>query len=556
MKRFFPVLIALSLLLCSCSKSENAKFSDLINAEYKEKVLYDAFYFNSQIYDKSGFPDEEIPLELKKISVLSKEEAEQIYTEKLSALEQFNFDELSDDEKITYLALKREYEMKISGAEYTLYNEILDVNSGAHIALANSFCNYKIEKKSDADAYLSLYADVENYIDSITEFEKARAKNGLFMTRKDCETVIDDCIKISENPERLLLSFEKKVNALDIDEAEKTALKDENKRLTKEIFSPSYKKLADNLSKLKTKCRANDYISEMPDGKGYYEHRLSEIYGKEISAEEVISMLDGDIERYESLFLSTAASFPEIFYEDNFGVDYRYSSAEEIMSDFIEKGSEHFPSLDEFSPDITYTSILNAPVVVENNGIDNPTVQKVKISTVYPVTDLFECISSDFFPGVAYREWYLKNNAPDKLRLIFKNEAYEKGWEMYSQYEMNRIILGNKPSTTLLNSNTAFWTAVICRVDIGVNYEGWGEKEVDLFFEEHNISLTLSEYYYNLALQKPFLCMADFIGFHEIMSLKEEIKAKQGREFDEKAFNEMIMKSGSVPFDILKDSIN
>ncbi|MGN0689110.1 MAG: DUF885 family protein [Oscillospiraceae bacterium] len=556
MKRFLPVLIALSMLLCSCAKSESARFSDLINAEYKEKILDDAFFFNSEISQKDKFSDEEISMELKKISVLSKEEAQQLYTEKLSALEQFNFDELSDDEKITYLILKREYEMKISGAEYALYDEILDENSGAHIALFNSLCDYKIEKESDAKAYLSLYADVGNYIDSIIEFEKNRAESGLFMTREDCETVIDDCIKISENPERMLIAFEKKVNALDIDESQKTALKEENKRLTKEVFSPSYKKLADNLSKLKSKCRANDYISSMPDGKGYYEHRLSKIYGKDISAKEVISMLDGDIERYESLFLSTAASFPEIFYEDNFGIEYGYASAEEIMPDFIKKGSEHFPLLDEFCPEISYTSILKAPVVTEDSGIDSTTPVKAKVSTVYPVPELFGCISSEIFPGKAYREWYFKKNAPDNMRIIFKNEAYEKGWEMYSQYEMNRIILGNKPSTTLLNSNSAFWTAVICRVDIGVNYEGWGEKEVDAFFEEHNISLTLSEYYYNLALQKPFLYMADFIGFHEIMSVKEEIKAIQGREFDEKAFNEMIMKSGSVPFDILKGSIN
>ena len=370
----------------------------------------------------------------------------------------------------------------------------------------NSLCDFEIKDKADAEKYLSLYEDVKGFIDSVIAYEKNRSDAGITRHKNDAEMIVSDCLSIAENPERIMSAFEKKLKSINITDAERKELISEHNRLTKEVFVPSYKKLAGEIKKLPT--RTSGGLCSLPEGKEYYAQKISSFYGKEINTDEIIKNLDNDLYYYEGIFLSTASSFPETFYEDNFGIEIPYSSVEEILPDYLEKAENNFPYSEKFVPEAEYTSILKFPVMVDEKNLT-----KVKISTVYPINETMDYISSDFFPGGAYRDFIYERYVSDDRRKALKNESFSDGWDMYAKYEMNKLIYGNTPSQTLMNSNSVFWVMIIARVDMGVNYEGWGETEVDNFFKEHNLSVPLAEYYYNLAFQKPFYCMRDYLCF-------------------------------------------
>lgn len=541
MKKLLPFILLSAFILSSCSTDKGPDFSEFIKNETENQ---DSSFYTSITNEETGeeffeLKKEEIPIE----SLIQKE-----YSDKLSSLSEFDYESLNEDEKLLYNILKREYEIKKSGSKYILYDDILSSEDGVHISLINSLCDFEIKDKSDAEKYLSIYNDVDGYIDSIIAYEKKRSEAGITRHRNDAEIIISDCISISENPERIMSAFEKKLKNTNISEAEKKALISEHNKLTKEIFVPAYKKLAKEIKKLPT--RTSGGLCSLPEGKEYYAQKISSFYGKDINPDEIIKVLDEDLYYYEGIFLSTASSFPETFYEDNFGIKIPYSSVEEILPDYLKKAEKNFPYLEKFVPEAEYTSILKLPVMV-----DEKKLTKVKISTVYPINETMDYISSDFFPGGAYRDFAYENYVSDNRRKSFKNESFSDGWDMYAKYEMNKLVYGNTPSQTLMNSNSVFWVMIIARVDMGVNYEGWGEIEVDNFFKEHNLSVPLAEYYYNLAVQKPFYCMKDYLCFHEITSAKETLTTTYGRGFDEKLFNESVLKNGYLPLDIMNERI-
>ena len=541
MKKIVLFILLSAFILSSCSADKGPDFSEFVKSETENQ---DSSFYTVIANEETGeeffeLKKQEIPIQ----SVIQKE-----YSDKLSSLSEFDYDSLTEDEKLLYDILKRDYETKKSGAKYTLYNDILSSETGVHISLVNSLCDFEIKDKSDAEKYLSLYEDVKGFIDSVIAYEKKRSDAGITRHKNDAEMIVSDCLSIAENPERIMSAFEKKLKNINITDAERKELISEHNRITKEIFVPSFKKLARETEKLPT--RTSGGLCSLPEGKEYYAQKISSFYGKEINTDEIIKNLDNDLYYYEGIFLSTASSFPETFYEDNFGIEIPYSSVEEILPDYLEKTEKNFPYSEKFVPEAEYTSISKLPVMVDEKNLT-----KVKISTVYPINETMDYISSDFFPGGAYRDFIYERYVSDDRRKALKNESFSDGWDMYAEYEMNKLIYGNTPSQTLMNSNSVFWVMIIARVDMGVNYEGWGETEVDNFFKEHNLSVPLAEYYYNLAVQKPFYCIKDYLCFHEITSAKENLKSAYGRGFDEKLFNETVLKNGYLPLDIMNERI-
>ena len=496
MKKIVLFILLSAFILSSCSADKGPDFSEFVKSETEnqESSFYTVITNEETGEEFFELKKQEIPVQ----SIIQKE-----YSDKLSSLSEFDYESLNEDEKLLYDILKRDYEIKKSGAKYTLYDDILSSETGVHISLVNSLCDFEIKDKSDAEKYLSLYEDVKDFIDSVIAYEKNRSDAGITRHKNDAEMIVSDCLSIAENPERIMSAFEKKLKNIGITDAERKELISEHNRLTKEIFVPSFKKLARETEKLPT--RTTGGLSTLPEGKEYYAQKISSFYGKEINTDEIIKNLDNDLYYYEGIFLSTASSFPETFYEDNFGIKIPYSSVEEILPDYLKKAENNFPYSEKFVPETEYTSILKFPVMV-----DEKKLTKVKISTVYPINETMDYISSDFFPGGAYRDFIYENYVSDDRRKSFKNESFSDGWDMYAKYEMNKLIYGNTPSQTLMNSNSVFWVMIIARVDMGVNYEGWGETEVDNFFKEHNLSVPLAEYYYNLAVQKPFYCIKDY----------------------------------------------
>lgn len=540
MKRLLPFIIISSLVLSSCAKAkdEEKDFSEFLKSETEN-----SFYMVHTTEETNEETYSLVKIEIPNESLLQKE-----YSDKLSELSGMDYETLSEDEKLSYTLIERELNLKKSGVKYSLFEDILSVDDGVHLSFVSSLCDFEINNVSDIEKYLSLYSDTENYIKSVIDYEKKRSEAGISRHKNDAEIIVSDCISIAENPERIMAAFEKKIKNLGLSETQRKEFIKRHNDITKNVFVPSYKKLAREIEKLPT--RDNGGICSLALGKEYYSHRISSLYGKEISPDEIIKNLDSDINYYEGIFLSTAADYPEIFYEDNFGIKEPYSQTEEILPDYLDKAGKNFPDAEKFVPQTEYTSILKYPVVYDKK---NPL--KVKISTVYTTNETMDYISADYFPGGAYREWYYNNNVSDEVRKSYKNESFDDGWDMYASYEMNRLVYGDTPSQLLMNSNSVFWVTVICRVDMGVNYEGWSDIDVDNFFREHNLSVPLAEYYYNLAIQKPFYYMSDYISFHEIIVLKEKIKSENGRSFDEKAFNEAVLKNAYLPLDIMGERV-
>jgi len=541
MKKLLPFILLSAFILSSCSADKELSFSEFAKNEIEKPD--NSFYTvitNEQTGEESyKLKKQEIPIQ----SIVAKE-----YSDKLSLLSEFDYEFLTEDDKLLYDILERDYTLKKSGAEYLLYDDILSSENGVHLSLVSSLCDFEIKDKSDVEKYLSLYGNVKEYTESVIAYEKKRSDVGITRHKNDAKLIVSDCISISENPERIMSAFEKKLKNINITENERKAFISEHNRLTKEVFVPAYKKLANEIEKLPTRTKGG--LSSLTGGKEYYSHKISSFYGKEVNPDEMIKNLDADLYYYEGIFLSTASAFPETFYEDNFGIKIPYNSVEEILPDYTEKAEKNFPDLNKFIPEAKYTSILESPVMVDEKNLT-----KVKISTVYPINETMDYISSDILPGGAYRDFIYESYVSDDTRKALKNECFADGWDMYAKIEMNKLIFGNTLSLELMNSNSIFWVMIIARVDMGVNYEGWGETEVDNFFKEHHLSVPLAEYYYNLAVQKPFYCMKEYLCFHEITSAKENLKSTYGRSFDEKLFNETVLKNGYLPLDIMNERI-
>ena len=200
-KKYMNLLMAAGILggavlLCACGareqKDQNAEFeayteelfcsevsSNTINLHYTLKNPED--YGITE--DAAGLGSFETDTDMVKASVENMRRS----------LENFSYDELDLQNKITFDILDYQIKAADQSADFILYEEPLGLVSGAQTQFPVVLSEYQFYDRQDVETYLALLEMTGEYFDSLIKFEREKASAGLFMADYALDTVIEQC---------------------------------------------------------------------------------------------------------------------------------------------------------------------------------------------------------------------------------------------------------------------------------------------------------------------------------------------------------------------------
>jgi uncharacterized protein (DUF885 family) len=145
------------------------------------------------------------------------------------------------------------------------------------------------------------------------------------------------------------------------------------------------------------------------------------------------------------------------------------------------------------------------------------------------------------------------SNRGSIVQVLIEGTETIEGWAHYCEQLMTEKGFIKDLQTRLIQVNDMIWRAVRIIVDVKLSRgEMSFEDAVDMLVEEAVMSEEAAQAEVKRYTQTPGYCMSYLLGKHLILQLKEEIKQREGSDFNEKLFHDTLAMNGYLPISLLR----
>ena len=568
-KKYMNLLMAAGILggavlLCACGareqKDQNAEFeayteelfcsevsSNTINLHYTLKNPED--YGITE--DAAGLGSFETDTDMVKASVENMRRS----------LEDFSYDNLDLQNKITYDILEYQIKAAEQSADFILYEEPLGLVSGVQTQFPVVLSEYQFYDSQDVETYLELLEMTGAYFDSLIKFEREKSSAGLFMADYALDTVIEQCQAFLDmgDGNYLYSTFANRIKDVnELTEEEKSDYIQDNALAVSDCIFPAYEKLISDLEQLRGSGKNEKGLSYLPEGIDYYELVVRQSTGSERSVEEMEDLtrrqITDDLEAMEKVLGITTEEAQEA------AAAIAQTSAELILTRLQEGISGTFPE----APD-TVLEVKYVPEEMEDHlspafymipAIDNTEQNVIYINQAHMSDDLtlFTTLAHEGYPGHLYQTVYYESTDPDPIRSIMDFGGYVEGWATYAEMGSYYLTPLSKEQATLLQKNSSIILGLYALADMGIHYDGWSRMDTVAFFSNYGITdAETVERIYELIIGSPGNYLKYYIGYVEFLELKKAWAEEKGEAFSQKEFHEAVLEVGPAPFEIVEE---
>lgn len=550
---------------------ENSELTDVQTAFdtftqeiFIEEITKNTLNLHFTLEDPASSGISEYPLTLGEVNQESVTEESQHAEKLLIKLKQFDYDKLTFRQQLTYDIFKNTQELIMQAHAFPYYDEVLRPSIGIQAELPVLFAEYTFNTETDITDYLMLLGDVPRYFQQIIDYEQEKATAGLFMSDTCVDMIIDDCTSfISDDEENFLITtFKERINELEgLTQEQKDDYISQNQTRIAEDIVPSYEYLIDELTKLKGSGFNEGGLFNYPDGKNYYEYLLKLSTGSEHSVEELekrtIEQINSDLSAMQELVTKN----PEL--ASNFAdFTFTLTDPEEIIADLQTKMEGDFPQLDtKINLDIKYVSESMedslSPAFYLIPPIDNLNDNVIYINGgSTDVSSLYTTLAHEGFPGHLYQTVYSTSCDDTPLRQLCSNPGFSEGWATYVEnlaysYDTDQ----DAALLSFLQHNNSANLGLYALLDFYIHYEGYTLEEAAQWLQNfYDIpdEDSIKELYYYIVSQ-PCNYLKYYVGYLEILELKETAQETLGDKFILKDFHEFLLEIGDAPFYIIED---
>ncbi|MCI8327504.1 MAG: DUF885 domain-containing protein, partial [Lachnospiraceae bacterium] len=266
------------------------EFDSYLDEFFEEEITSNTINLHYTLADPAANGINDYEISLGPITEDSQSEDIALLKEVRSSLNDFSYSALRKDQQLTYDILDDYSKLELDNADFYLYREVLEPSTGIHTQLPVLLAEYSFRCEKDITDYLELLSLIPSYFDSIIEFEKSRAEAGLFMSKKNADTVISQCRDFSKDSESnfLIETFDSRIESLTIlNAATKEKYREQNESYILNKVLPVYDNLADKIKSLKKYCSTKGGLCNYENGKEYYEYLVQSVTGSSDSVKEL-----------------------------------------------------------------------------------------------------------------------------------------------------------------------------------------------------------------------------------------------------------------------------
>lgn len=561
MKKLVNGILGLFLMISSILTPIHAEesFSDFEDELFQEMMSedYTTLHFSLRDYQKYGI--EKPDVNIGDASWDDYEDSVEDCDEYLKKLQSFDYDSLSETEQKDYRTIAFYLERNKELNSYPYFDWAFNSAEGVIDNLLTTFTEFVFYEKEDIDDYLATLASVPAYLDQCLENTKKQAAKGYFLTDamlKATEDAIEKFVDKKDDNE-LIKIFDENIDAFDgLSAEEKEAYKKKNQEIVLNAYIPSYEKVAEELQKLKGSRKADYNVSSLDGGSEYYAALARYKTSIDADVETILDICTQYIEKSVDELYDIMQNHSEVTEET-----LDFDSAEDVLS-YLEGHLDAFPVLDKVYYNVQYLdpSVANDSIVAYylSPPVDDMRDNVIKINgnNVSDVIDLYTTLAHEGFPGHLYQTNYYIQQQPSLLRTQLTMMGYQEGWGMFAEGQALHVSGLSEYASGYQKINIELNYVLSAAVDLGVNGLGWSTKDVSKYLDRLDLNGSIAKDLYDFATLQPGTILPYGVGIAMFELLENKAKNALGNDFDQKAFNEVLLNDGNRPFEVVEDDVN
>lgn len=561
MKKLVNGILGSFLMISSILTPIHAKesFSDFEDELFQEMMSedYTTLHFSLRDYQKYGI--EKPDVNIGDASWDDYEDSVEDCDEYLKKLQSFDYDSLSETEQKDYRTISFYLERNKELNSYPYFDWAFNSAEGVIDNLLTTFTEFVFYEKEDIDDYLATLASVPAYLDQCLENTKKQAAKGYFLTDamlKATEDAIEKFVDKKDDNE-LIKIFDENIDAFDgLSAEEKEAYKKKNREIVLNAYIPSYEKVAEELQKLKGSRKADYNVSSLDGGSEYYAALARYKTSIDADVETILDICTQYIEKSVDELYDIMQNHSEVTEET-----LDFDSAEDVLS-YLEGHLDAFPVLDKVYYNVQYLdpSVANDSIVAYylSPPVDDMRDNVIKINgdNVSDVLDLYTTLAHEGFPGHLYQTNYYIQQQPSLLRTQLTMMGYQEGWGMFAEGQALHVSGLSEYASEYQKINIELNYVLSAAVDLGVNGLGWSTKDVSKYLDRLDLNSSIAKDLYDFTTLQPGTILPYGVGVAMFELLENKAKNALGNDFDQKAFNEVLLNDGNRPFEVVEDDVN
>ena len=452
---------------------------------------------------------------------------------------------------------------------------------------------HRVSSVSDAEAYIARLEGVEAYLGQHRENAESQFADGIYPPRWSYDQMIATSRNVisgapfegGEAASTLLADLDAKLARLDIDEAQRQALRAHGVEALTNSVKPAYEALIAMFENHKQTASNDDGAWKLPDGEAYYNMRLKLMTTTDITAEEVhnlglseVARIHGEMTAIKDAvgFEGTLGEFFKYMREDPDG-RFTYPNTDEGRERYLAEATAYIDAMRARLDELFHTK-PKADLVVKRV---EPFREKAAGKAFYqrPAADGSR-------PGVYYANLYNMANMPiyqmealayhegvpgHHMQIAIAQEledvpnfrkfsgytAYTEGWGLYSEYFPKEMGLYADPYSDFGRLAMELWRACRLVVDSGLHAKKWTREEAIQYLidntpnPEGDVVKAIERY-----VVMPGQATAYTVGMLKILELRKRGREALGEDFDIRGFHDAVLKDGAVPLAILEQNVD
>lgn len=493
-------------------------------------------------------------------------------------LKRFSDSELTESEQITYSLLTNNINLSKAVSKYPFYEELLGSSSGVQANLPVTLGEYPLRNEEDVKTYLNLLKQVPAYFEDVISYEEQRNKKGLctpdfllLSSKEKMETMLDG---FHNDDNSFIDTFNERISKVEgLSGRKQQHYKKQNENYVKKYVISAYENLYQYMEKRLESTSTDNLVpdsstayglSSLPDGDKYYSLLVKSATGSSRPVTELISMTEQALSQALGDVLNIAITDQKsYFYYCENSLETYYQSPEVILEALSLMIREDYPVLNN-TPTYQVKNVSESlasslsPAFYMIPAIDDYQNNTIYINALYTNEEngnLFTTLAHEGFPGHLYQTVYFNDTHPDSVRQSLNYPGYVEGWATY--VEMNAFTFLDYPLEgdslcRLYQADTIINLSLCSRIDMGVNYEGWTLADTCKFFEDNGFNSTYAADVYTYVVETPANYLSYFIGYLEILDLKEAYKNQEMENYSEKDFHKKLLDIGPADFETIR----
>jgi uncharacterized protein (DUF885 family) len=562
------------------SEKANVLFEEMFTADVMRSPQYQTFLGIKDDYDK--WDD---------VSDAYAQEDHEIAKANLVKINAIDPAKLDDQTAVSLRLKKQSLQDNINDYKWRHHNYPLNQMFGIHSQVPSLLINqHSIGDVKEAQDYIARLNAIPTLFAQVIDGLNIREKKGIVPPKfvfpyiiESSMNVISGAPFVEGDDGALLADFRKKVNKLEIEQAEKDALIANAISALKDSVKPGYEHLIAAVKQLATKADSRDGAWKFPDGEAFFKRALQRTTTTDLTAQEIHDIGLSEVARIHLemrdimktlKFEGTLHEFfdfmrddKQFYYDETTEGKERYlREATAIIDDMKTRLDELFIAKPKAELTVKAVEAFREKAAgkafYQRPSMDG-TRPGIYYANLYRMSDMpiYQMEALAFHEGIPGHHMQLaiagELGELPKFRRFGRYTAYTEGWGLYSELLPKEIGYYEDPYSDFGRLAMELWRACRLVVDTGIHAMQWNrEQGIEYYVSNTPNPKPDAVKMVERHIVMPSQATAYKIGMLKILELREKAKTEMGNSFDIREFHDVVLKNGPVPLNVLSEYVD